>query len=235
MSEFGKNRNNCGDSDLTTFKRFDPTLTTMLKYFPDLKLTVYTDFDIDKLHDNMEVIKLESPMCSIKHPRYGWRNSSYYRTYGLLNSNYDIAIAMDSDLHVMSEDVKKIEMLTKRFGVCIIPNSRNLVRTDTLVGADSDGKLDETNGVGYATNNGFMSLYTKNKKAKEFVKSYMDIRKGMGRGTVALWKAIWNSDFNPYMLPPQWCVCRNYCGIGDEIILHVGHDKVKNHYKGIIK
>jgi hypothetical protein len=50
------------------------------------------------------------------------------------------------------------------------------------------------------------------------------------RGPTAMWRAIWRSNKNPYMLPPQWCVCQENCGVGNEIMLHVGHEKVKQYY-----
>ena len=60
------------------------------------------------------------------------------------------------------------------------------------------------------------------------------------RGPLAMWRASWKSGVNPYMLPLQWCVCPPHHGeanlllneTGNEIMIHVGHDIVKNFYFG---
>jgi len=230
MAEFGQGRANCGNTDLRKYGRLDPTLTTMLKFFPDLKLTVYTDHNMKITYNNSEV-RVVKPL-SVGHPRSNWRSSSYYKHYGLLQASNDIAVAMDADFHVASENVKYIVPLTKRFGVCIPLNPRYIVRKDTLIGTDSDKKLDETGGYGTAINAGVISFHTTNNKARKFLELYCNRRKVEGRGTVSFWRATWDSGygFNPYILPPQWCVCREHVGIGDEIILHIGHKEVKDYY-----
>lgn len=246
MSEFGRKRRNSGDANLSKHDRFNPTLKTMLRYFPEIKLTIYTDLLCEDMslskpwyslsNSNIEIIRPIVPFDS-SHPRYGWRASSYFRAYGLANSEHKIAIAADADLYVLSDAVKMIIPLVERFGVCFPLNPRFLVKTDTLVGADSDKVLDETGGYGLAVNNGFMAADPTNSKAFQFLELYMKHRKQTGRGTIALWRATYESghNFNPYVLPPQWCVCKKHAGIGDEIVLHVGHKKVQDFYKPIME
>jgi len=45
-----------------------------------------------------------------------------------------------------------------------------------------------------------------------------------------MWRAVYQTEVAPYILPPQWCVCAENVGIGNEIILHIGHDKVREFY-----
>ena len=112
-------------------------------------------------------------------------------------------------------------------------NPRFTVRKDTLVGADSDKQLDETGGFGLSINAGLCSFDRNNAKAREFLRMFCERRKVEGRGTVSFWRTMWDktNDFHPAILPPQWCVCREHVGIGDEIILHAGHKEVKEFYK----
>ena len=56
------------------------------------------------------------------------------------------------------------------------------------------------------------------------------------RGPVMMAKTIYEATkFNPYVLPLNWCVCQENIGIGNEIILHVGHQQVKKYYEDLIK
>ena len=50
------------------------------------------------------------------------------------------------------------------------------------------------------------------------------------RGPLVMATAMHSINFAPCLLPPQWCVCREHVGIGNEIILHVGHPEVRKHY-----
>ena len=209
MAEFGDKRRNTGDASLNHYKRLEPTLSTMLKYFPDLYLTVYTDYDIKVWYPDTK-IKRVGPIGDPKHPRAPWRSSSYWKHYGLLESPHNFSVAMDADLYVYSSDVNRLRILTERFGLCFPMNPRLLVKVDTMIGADSDREL-----------------------ARRFLEAYCKRRKVEGRSTVSMWRTIWESGshFHPYMLPIQWCVCKKDVGVGNEIILHVGHQAVKKHYK----
>jgi hypothetical protein len=233
MAEFGRARKNAGGSKLNPVWRLEPTLSTMLKFFPDLYLTIYTDQDIKVRYPPETVIKKVPLIGDPKHPRAPWRSSSYWKHFGLLESPHIFSVAMDSDLYVYSSDVKRLSILTKRFGLCLPMNPRLLVRVDTMVGADSDRELDETGGTGFAVNLGVMSFWRDHAPARRFLEAYCKRRKVEGRSTVSMWRTIWESGshFHPYMLPIQWCVCKKDVGVGDEIILHAGHQAVREYYK----
>ena len=122
--------------------------------------------------------------------------------------------------------------MVNKFGLCLPANSRHLVRVDTLVGADSDKALDETNGNAFAFNAAIMALDRTNRDAVACMERYCQIMDhNPVRGPLALWRAVWDTGFYPCPLPQQWCVCELDVGIGNEIILHVGHQKVREYYK----
>jgi hypothetical protein len=50
------------------------------------------------------------------------------------------------------------------------------------------------------------------------------------RGPVNMWRAVYQAGFFPCLLPSQWCVCAEDVGIEEPVILHIGHEKVRDYY-----
>jgi hypothetical protein len=207
----------------------DPSFSSFRKYFPEATFRLYCDRRVSIPGVSVTLV---DPVFKKDHYRYGNRCNDYYKVWGLLHSNADFAICVDNDMEIVSPLVNRIVTLTESFGVCLPSNPRLLVRKDTLIGEDSDKILDETEGTAFALNMSPISFDTKNKIAKTLLSEYCaEILNQPVRGPLAMWRAIWKTKFYPCILPPQWCVCLEHCGIGDEIILHVGHQKVKEFYK----
>ena len=100
-------------------------------------------------------------------------------------------------------------------------------------GTDGPGECtDPTRGTGYSTTLVPMAFLTSDGRAREMLELYRDnlTREVPIRGPSALWNACYEKRFAPYVLPPQWCVCGDDVGIGNEIVLHVGHKAVRTHY-----
>jgi len=230
MCEFGSERQNAGKAELPA-ERLEPTLSSMVKYFPDLRLTIYTDCLKDFATGSVPTeVKTVSPHFDKEHPRYGWRCTNYYRAVGLLESTAEIAVYMDSDLKVISDRVRTLIPLTQRFGLCLSANPRMLVSIDGAKGQDSDYVIDEDEslGTGFAMNTTPISFATGNERMRKLLKCYLDMCDR--RSTVAMWRAIWKSGIHPYLLPFQWCVCTSHIGIENPIVLHVGQRKVAKYY-----
>ena len=108
MAEFGRDRVNIGGAQFGNDHRLNPTYSTFKKYFPDAKITLYTDYpDIlrpDEKTDDIEV-RVVKPIFGLEQSRYGNRCNDYYKVLGLLNSDSDIAIALDSDMAIVSPEV----------------------------------------------------------------------------------------------------------------------------------
>ena len=206
----------------------NPSFSSFRNYFPNAKFTLYCDRKISISGIETKVVK---SICDEKHPRYGNRNNDYFKIFGLLKSEHEMSIAIDNDMCIVSNNILKIVDLTKKFGLCIPCNPRYLVHKDTMIGEDSDRIIDDSGGTGFALNMSPISFYKSNEQGRKILDEYCNnmLQKNM-RGPLVMWRSIWKIGFNPYLLPPQWCVCLEHCGVGDEIILHLGHEKVKKFY-----
>jgi hypothetical protein len=205
---------------LAEFGKPLPDISQFKKYFPEADIRVYTDGDVPDLFPPGR--------------RHGYHMNDYWKVKKLLESGEDIAIAFDADMRIVSDDVKVLPLLAENFGLCLPANPRQLVRVDTEIGADSDRQLDETRGAGYAYNTSPIALNLNHVRARICADEYcnqMILR--TVRAPLAFWRAAWNTGFSPYLLPPQWCVCEKDIGCGNEIILHEGHEKVKQHYRSL--
>jgi hypothetical protein len=207
-----------------------PSLDSFKKHFPEASVTLYTDGDQIAV-ERIDSIKRVRPPFAENHERYAWRSNDFYKVTGLLESQADIAIAVDCDMLFVSSDARALIPLTQRFGLCLPANPRLLVKTDTLIGTDSDGKLDDTLGCGFAFNATPIAFSRQHTAARKLLEqSRREMMSNPVRGPLALWRAAWTCGFAPYLLPFQWCVCHEHVGIGDEIILHMGHESVRIFY-----
>ena len=123
MAEFGEERKNMGGNVFDGSQRLDPTLTTFtnnMKSKYDLKLTLITDtevpintplpYKVEMITDN---IFDNNSISSKGEQRHGNRSNDYYKVKGLLESNADIAICMDSDMYVVNEESNNSSPNTK--------------------------------------------------------------------------------------------------------------------------
>lgn len=230
FSEFGENRVNGGGNNLNNSDRLNPTLDSLRKYFPNAKYTVYSDFDLNI--DGVDLIKVKSPVINPEHPRYGYRTADYYKFKSLLNSDTDFKCVIDSDMRVVSSDIIALIYLTQRFGFCVPDNDRQLLREDMLISKDVQIIKDESYGLGHSYNQSPMTLWKNDERGSNFYEACCEIMQNdPSRGSLVMWKAAWKTGSYPYILPKQWCVCTENEGIGNEVILHVGHQSVDNFYK----
>ncbi len=188
------------------------------EYFPEAGIKIYNEHNTH-------------PVFNIRHERYGWRMHDYQQLVGMLESKSEIVIALDADMKIINKEVRAILPLVKKFGLCIPCNPRLLVKIDTQIGTDSDQKLDDTQGTGYAFNSAIIALDKRKEKAVEVIQVALRIMKeNPMRLPLVLWRAVYETGFFPCLLPPQWCVCETQEGCGNEIILHIGHKKVREFY-----
>ena len=135
FAEFGLRSNANQPDSFTDEHRLDPTYSSVKKFFPEAKLTLYTDVaDLAKNYSDVEVRLVDvnkSPFSKSNH-EWGWHCCDYYEAKGLLESTADVAISVDSDLMFVSNEIKTILPITKRFGVCVPTNERQMVKIDGI-------------------------------------------------------------------------------------------------------
>mgnify|MGYP003634642907 CR=1 FL=1 len=215
FSEFGSRSTANQPDSFTDEFRLDPTYSSVKKFFPEAKLTLYTDIkELAKNYSDVEVRLIdieESPFSKSNH-RWGWHCCDYYEAKGLLESTADVAVSVDSDLMFVSDEVRTILPITKKFGVCVPTNQRQMVKIDGIYtrGNDGDYHLDEDESRGNLLTYDlwWASFHTSNKRSR----------------------AAWNTGIYPYSTPVQFGVGNGHIGCGDEIILHVGHIEVQDYY-----
>ncbi|ASW75060.1 hypothetical protein IQ37_00340 [Chryseobacterium piperi] len=229
FSEFGENRINSGGNNFSSISRLDPTLSSLKKYFPNAKYTVYSDFEINI--PGVNVIKVTSPINDHNHPRHLYRTADYFKFISLISSDADFKCVIDSDMFITSPEVYTLVYLTKTFGFCAPSNPRNLLKKDMKVSMDTFKINDLSGGLGHSYNQSPMTLWKNDKNGISFFKKCAGImEKEPSRASLVMWKVARDLGISPYLLPKEWCVCGEDVGIGDEVILHKGHSKVEQYY-----
>jgi hypothetical protein len=211
-----------------------PPVENVRKYFPEAKLILYTDGDKATYETGVDEVYIRNPEdygIMRSHERYGWRAVDFFKAQGLYESPADVAIYFDNDILIVSDNVRSIIPLTQKFGACVPMNPRYTVYKDWSIGTDVTTKeKDESGYWGHATNQAILTC-SNDMRGKCFWNNYMaQFRKNPERGPFVNWRTMWNTGFMPCILPPQWCVCKSHIGVGDEIVLHIGHHEVKKHY-----
>lgn len=228
FSEFGLERTN-GGGTVFTGNRLDPSLSSLKKFFPQGKYTLFSDF-AEKI-EGVEVIKTASPFAKTNNPRKGYHGSDYFMFQGLAESNADVAITLDSDMFVTDKNIISLLRLTEKFGFCAPYNSRQLLRQDMQQSKDTQPITDNSLGFGRAYNQSPMTVSKASGPGKVFYRTCAEMMlEDPTRGSLAMWKAAWQTGLHPYVLPKQFCVCSGDEGCGDEVLLHVGHQSVADYY-----
>lgn len=195
-----------------------PDVANVQQYFKNANIQIYGEEPLPSIGDPDD-------------PNYGWRMNDYWKVAKLLESPNEVAIAMDSDMKIVSPSVVFIRHLATRFGLCLPANPRKLVAVDNMLGRDAQRIIPQSMGSMYAVNCGIIALDKRNKKAVECVETFLNIMRFRPmRGPLAWAEAIYELRFAPCLLPPQWCVCAEDIGCGNEIVLHVGHEAVRKYY-----
>ena len=239
FSEFGSRSTANQPDNFTDEFRLDPTYSSIKKFFPNAKITLYTDTkEFADNYNDVEVrlidVEKDSPFTKSNH-RWGWHCCDYYEAQGLLNSKAEIAISVDSDLMFVSDEVKTIIPIIKKFGICVPTNERQMVRVDGIYtrGNDGDYHLDEDESRGNLLTYDLWwgGFHTKNDVARTWLNEFCRLMEtNPKRAPLQMSRAAWNTGIYPYSMAKQWGVGSGYIGCGNEIILHVGHLDVQDYY-----
>lgn len=206
------------------------TQKNLQEYFPDATFQVYTDHAVYIKGNLGDTIVVKPPWRAIEE-HYGNRCNDYFKVKGLLDSKKEYNVALDGDMKCVSDTYKTIVLLMHNFGVCLPINPRNMVRIDQQLGRDVDTQVDKTEGAAQAVNMSPIAFHRRHKKGRSMLATYcLEMLETPRRGPLVMWRAIYKTGFMPCLLPAQWCVCREHVGIGNEIMLHIGHREVTDHY-----
>ena len=242
FAEFG-DRSAANQKWVGDIGRLDPTYSQVKKYFPEAKIICYSDDpSIDDGYDiEVRVIDSDDTPFDISYRegsgklKWGYHCCDYYQAQGLLNSEADIAISMDSDLMFVSDEVRTLLPIIDKFGISCPQNERQMVRVDGIYTRGNDGDYhigeDETNGNLLTYDLWWIGLRTNDERGKVWLKEFQRLMEtNPKRGPLQLSRAAWNTGVYPYASPKQFGVGSGHIGCGNEIILHVGHDNVQDHY-----
>ena len=238
FSEFGTRMTANQPDSFTDEYRLDPTYSSVKQFFPKAKLTMYTDNrDLGKNYDDVEIrlVDIESSPFDKSNHRWGWHACDYYQVKGLLDSKADIAISVDSDVMFVNDEVKTILPITERFGICVPQNERQMVKVDGIHtrGNDGDFHIEESSNRGNILTYDlwWMSFDTKNTRSRKWLSEFGRLMvSNPRRAPLQMSRAAWNTGIHPYAMPIQWGVGHGHVGCGNEIILHLGHQRVREYY-----
>lgn len=242
FAEFG-DRSKANQKWNNNIGRLDPTYSQIKKYIPEAKIICYTDdpsigegYDIEvKLINSDDTPFDKNYREGSGKLKWGYHCCDYYQVQGLLDSKADIAISMDSDLMFVSDEVRTLLPIIKKFGICCPQNERQLVKTDGIHTRGNDGDYhigeDESRGNILTYDLWWIGLKTNDKRGRKWLQEFQRLMKtNPKRGPLQLSRASWNTSIYPYSMPIQWGVGSGHIGCGNEIILHVGHLNVQDHY-----
>lgn len=168
-------------------------------------------------------------------PYYHIRRHNYFQAVRMLESPADVVIALDCDMRAVDiEAARLLPDLAKRFGICAPANPRRILRVDIAKGADSDRVQVPFAGIGMPVNCSPIAFARKARVDGAHLLTVLRMKEHLlanpNRGTVSWVRAEAASGFPIYKLPLQWCVCQEDVGIGNEIMLHIGHGRVQEFY-----
>lgn len=238
LSEFGGSRGNAGDPSLSLADRFEPALGSFRAVFPDARVHIRTDDPV--LNVEGATVTNVDPPFDRAHPRYGWRAHDYYQAIGLLESEADIAVALDADILIVSDRFRALLPLTEAFGLAVPLNPRLMLGIDGRYGSDSpyEQSEDPSQGLAIGYNLTPIAFATAHAAARALLQDYAArMRVRPGRGAVHLSAASLATGFQPHPLPPQWCASSprdlDSRHIWNEAVaLHIGHGDVLPYWTG---
>jgi hypothetical protein len=182
--------------------------------------------------------------------RSGVRNSNYHKIAFAMRHHYHSLCMLDDDMYIVDPAFKDGFAMAERFGAAIPINPRTFNHYN-LMGADVRhddilelGKMGTPTFIPAVNFSPFFVNPLAGYAGNFLIELRNQLRNVPCRGTVAIIKAMWKSHYTPVILPEQWCVCtsnaehiKNHTEQlrGKDIsiptiMLHLGHDKVKEVY-----
>jgi len=144
-------------------------------------------------------------------PRFGVRNSNYYKARVAVDTGFDSVCCLDDDMRIVHKDFVQGFALAKKFGVCVPLNPRLYTKHNAQGEDATDRDRRDVAKYGYlpACNLSPMFACAHHRCTTRLLKAFMEeLKEHPCRGTLAFAKASWETGITPLYLPEQWCVGR---------------------------
>lgn len=228
-------------------------LVENIRSYSDLPINILTteDSDIARLPKELDAwkcfIKLVERIWPNDNPRADIRNSNYHKVKFALDNRDKSLCMLDDDMYIINPKFADGFAIAERFG-CALPINPRIFNHYNMMGADVrhedwEELRNKVPSFIPAVNFSPFFVYPHNGHLTEnfLLDLELQLRTQACRGTVAIIKAMWSSQFTPVILPEQWCVCgsnaqhiKDYTKVlkGQTInikpvMLHLGHEEVR--------
>ena len=203
-----------------------------IREYTDLPIIVLCDDDYIERYFDIDVEYRIVNTFWKDHKRYGQRNGDYWQARGALECDgYDEVLYLDDDMRIVSPDFIQGFELAEHFGLCLPLNPRGTVGIDGTFGADVAGGTEIPLATAYNCGTMFFNKYN-HPKVMPFLNAWVTImHETPQRGPMVAFRAALQTNFTPYTLQYNWCVCTEHIDIDNPIIVHTGHKDVKEKFK----
>lgn len=225
-------------------------LVKNIRFYSPLPINIITTADSKTpyLYDEYENINriYVEPIWS--GPRAEIRNSNFHKINFALEKRYKSFCLLDDDMLIVNQDYISGFGIAERFGAALPANPR-VFNKYNMMGADVRPQ-------DWEQCRGAQLMLPAVNFSPFFVQAHVgstgnflyelkyQLETVPCRGTVAITKAMWITHYSPVILPEQWCVCASNAAYIkshteqlrggqlsiETIMLHLGHDKVKEVY-----
>ena len=205
FAEFGS-RDKANQKWSNPIGRLDPTYQSVKSFFPEANIICYSDdesigdgYDVEVRHIDSESTPFDKDYREGSGKlKWGYHCCDYYQIKGLLESTADVAIAMDSDLMFVSDEVKTLVPIIKKFGICCPQNERQMVKVDGLYTRGNDGDYhigeDESRGNILTYDLWWTGFLTEDNRGRAYLSEFLRLMKeNPKRGPLQLTRAAWNT------------------------------------------
>lgn len=225
-------------------------LQSVAKYVDNnIPIHLYTDDEGFLCEDGSVTVHITEAMWR-GHPRSGVRASNFVKLKSIQDlSEVDSFCLIDDDMEIVDAGFMEGFDLAERFGVALPMNPR--IYTQHMA-QSADVPPDIMDMVAHlpqkSTACNFSPFFYRRGHSSQAAYFMIGIREELSkgcRGTLAVWKASWDTKYTPLYLPEQWCVCGDHVEhIRDytiqlkgqtvpikPICLHLGHEAVRKAFR----
>jgi len=181
-----------------------------IRYVTGLPVVIYTDQDQGVSGHGVQQRIVDAYLWR-GHRRWGVRQGNYWQAKAVLEGPFKTACCLDDDMRIVDTRFEQGFDLATKFGVCLPMNPR-VYQEHNALGADTrTADRKEISGwpnLVTACNMSPMFACRQVSSCRTLLLRYLqELVHNACRGTLAIWKASWQTGITPLYLPSTWCVC----------------------------